>query len=145
VGRRVELEGTLVWRDGRTMVELAAGSLRPLEAEPGPSPPLESLGRRVLRGEIVDSKCFLGVMNPGNLKPHRACATLCIQGGIPPVLCVRDGEGVAAYLLLVDADGGAVHREVLPFVARPVEITGEVSRVGDQLVLYADPETYVRL
>jgi len=39
-------------------------------------------------GEIVDSKC-LGVMTPGQLTTHRACAIRCISGGIPPVLHVR--------------------------------------------------------
>jgi hypothetical protein len=27
-----------------------------------------------LTGEIVDSKCYLGVMNPGQGKVHRDCA-----------------------------------------------------------------------
>ena len=47
-----------------------------------------------------------------------------------------------AYLLLVGADGGRVNRDVLEFVAEPVEISGEVVRAGDQLILYADPATY---
>lgn len=54
------------------------------------------LGETTLKGEIVDSKCYLGVMNPGNLKAHRACAINCIQGGVPPVLLVRDGGGASA-------------------------------------------------
>ena len=51
--------------------------------------PYESLGKQTFVGEIVDSKCFLGVMNPGRLTPHRACAIRCISGGVPPVLLVR--------------------------------------------------------
>ena len=46
------------------------------------------------------------------------------------------------YLLLVGADGSPVNREVLEFVAEPVEISGAVVRAGDQLILYADPATY---
>jgi hypothetical protein len=30
-----------------------------------------------LTGEIVDSKCFLGVMVPGSGKTHKECASLC--------------------------------------------------------------------
>jgi hypothetical protein len=123
-GRAVSLRATLAYRDGQVVV---------------------SLGRRRLTGEIVDSKCFAGVMNPGELKPHRACAVRCISGGIPPVLCVRDAAGRASWLLLVSADGAPVNAEVLDLVAEPVEITGEVLRTGDQLVLRADPATYRRL
>ena len=150
-GQRVECAGTLIFRDGQTMLELLPGSLRAVAVEAGaageaPAPlPAVSLGEQRLAGEIVDSKCFLGVMKPGNLKPHRACAARCISGGIPPVLCVRDESGAAVYLLLVDRDGSAVNARVLDFVAEPIEISGEVLRLGEQLVLRADPATYKRL
>jgi hypothetical protein len=93
----------------------------------------------------VDSKCYLGVMKPGHLKPHRACAARCISGGVPPVLLVRDLEGSASYLLLADADGRAVNSRVQDLVAEPVRIRGEVRRFDDLLVLFADPDTYERV
>ena len=43
-----------------------------------------------VKGEIVDPKCFFGVMKPGEGKPHKDCAIRCILGGIPPVLKVTD-------------------------------------------------------
>ena len=104
-----------------------------------------NLGEHTLRGEIVDIKCYLGVMKPAHGKPHRSCAARCISGGIPPVLMVRDRDGDTNHLLLVSADGRTVNREVLPLVAEPVEITGRVVRLGDWLVLQASPETYRRL
>lgn len=144
-GRAVRLRATLAYRDGVVVAEVEPGSLA---EEPGPRPtgaePV-ALGRHTLAGEIVDSKCFFGVMNPGELKPHRACAARCISGGIPPVLCVRDAAGRASYLWLVDARGGPVNAEVLDLVAEPVEVTGEVERRGELLVLFADPATYRRL
>lgn len=144
-GERVRLRATLAYRDGVVVAELEPGSIRP-EAGASTSPPDGvSLGERTLRGEIVDSKCFFGVMNPGELKPHRACAVRCISGGIPPVLCVRDAAGRASYLWLVSAAGEPVNRDVLDFVAEPMEIRGEVVRSGDNLVLRADPATYRRL
>lgn len=143
--RFVELEGTLVHREGQTMIELVGGSLHAGEGEARGPGEDESLGKHRLVGEIVDSKCFLGVMNPGNLKPHRACAARCISGGIPPVLCVREESGTALYLLLVDLDGSAVNERVLDYVAEPIEISGEVLRTGEQLVLRADPAGYRRL
>lgn len=144
-GENVRLRATLAYRDGVVVAELEPGSVR---REPGPSTPApapQDLGRRTLVGEIVDSKCFFGVMNPGELKPHRACAVRCISGGIPPVLCVRDAAGRASYFLLVSSAGEALNHAVLDFVAEPVEITGEVERRGDILVLRADPATYRRL
>ena len=145
-GRRVRLRGTLVYRGGETMVEVVDGSVEELEGDAAIARTEgRDLGVHTLRGEIVDSKCFLGVMKPGNLKPHRACATRCISGGVPPVLLVRDPEGHASYFLLVGADGEAVNARILDHVAEPVEITGRVLRYQDQLVLSAAPSTYRRL
>lgn len=146
-GRRVRLQGTLAFRDGRTLVEIVEGSLRTEpELDPGESPVAEEqLGRHTLTGEIVDSKCYLGVMNPGQGKTHRACAVRCISGGIPPVLVVREGPLAPAAFLLVSAEGRPVNREVLDLVAEPVAITGEVSRLGDLFVLRADPGSYRRV
>ena len=70
---------------------------------------------------------------------------VCISGGIPPVLLVRQTDGTALYFLLVSASGQPVNREVLDLVAEPVSITGDVIRQGDQLILRADPRTYRRV
>ena len=58
------------------------------------------------------------------------------------MLRVEDRGGSVVYFLLVAPDGRAVNRDVLHLVAEPVEITGEVARAGDLLVLRADPSTY---
>ena len=146
VGERVLIEGTLIYRDGQTMIELADGTLeKAMEDAPLPAVERESLGEFTLQGSIVDSKCFFGVMNPGFSKSHRACAVRCISGGIPPVFWVRDGEGEARYLLLLSPAGEPVNEQVLEFVAEPLEIRGEVVRYGDLLALLADPGDYRRL
>ena len=108
-------------------------------------PATVTLGERTLVGEIADSKCHLGVMNPGRAKVHRACATLCIRGGIPPILLVDGEDGSVERYLLVSREGGAVNEAVLPMVADTVEITGEVVREDDLLVLRADPSSYRRV
>jgi hypothetical protein len=144
-GKAVTLKGTLIYRGNQTMVETKADWIQANEKTTATSPPQAvSLGRQTLIGEIVDSKCFLGVMNPGLLTPHRACAIRCISGGVPPVLLVRQKDGPPSYLLLVSDNGKPVNKQVLDLVAEPVEITGEVERQGELLILRADPATYRR-
>lgn len=150
-GKRVRLEGSLIYRDNQTMIEIADNTLRVLDDKPDPLTEFtwngagKNLGTFQLEGEIVDSKCYLGVMNPGNLKPHKSCAIRCISGGIPPVLVVKDRQGLATYFLLVSDEGKTVNREVLPLVADPVQIRGEVIRYENLLVLKANPNTYRRI
>lgn len=143
-GQRVRLRGSLLYRDDQTMVELEPGSVAAAEGPEGGDGG-QRLGEHTLVGRIVDSKCFLGIMKPGSTKPHRACATRCIAGGVPPVFVVGELEHPTAYLMLVGADGRGVGDEVLDLVDEPLEITGEVSRAGDLWILAADPETYRRL
>ena len=150
-GRSVRLGGSLIYRQGRTMVEVEDGSIemlddRALERRAGAwQGNLSDLGLRTLIGEIVDSKCFLGVMKPGRTKPHKACAIRCISGGIPPMLMVEDPSGAAEFFLLTGENGQAIHREILGFVAEPVEISGRVQRQSDVYILEIDPTTIRRL
>jgi len=146
-GKSVTLKGTLIYRGNQTMIETKSEWIQATENTSAPAalPPAMALGKQTLVGEIVDSKCFLGVMNPGQLTPHRACAIRCISGGVPPVLLVRQKDGQAIYLLLVSTEGKPVNKQVLHIVAEPVEITGEVERQGELLIMRADPTTYRRL
>ena len=145
-GKSVSLKGTLIYRGNQTMIEVVPGSIAATNvAGSVVSAQAVSLGKQTIAGEIVDSKCFLGVMNPGQLTPHRACAIRCISGGVPPVLLVRQKDSPSIYLLLVSAEGKPVNKNVLDFVAEPVEITGEVERQGELLILKADPATYRRI
>ncbi|GAB4369490.1 MAG: hypothetical protein Kow0062_03480 [Acidobacteriota bacterium] len=140
VGRPVEITGSLIDNGRREMIEVHAvrdlsadARLRAVDAGG------ESLGRLTLAGEIVDSKCHLGVMKPGRDKTHKACAIRCISGGVPPVLRVEDRHGRLAYFLLVGTDGRAIGRELLSMIAEPVEVTGDVTRFGDLLVMRTEP------
>lgn len=145
-GKNVRVKGSLIERGSDRMLEVLPGSLReiPPVHVPRASGPI-NLGPVRLRGEIVDSKCYLGVMNPGSGKVHRDCAARCISGGAPPAFIVRDASGDAKALLLVGPDGRALNREVLPFVAEPLEISGELVRSGSMLILKADPVRFYRL
>jgi hypothetical protein len=77
-------------------------------------------------------------MKPGEGKLHKACAIRCISGGIPPMLAVRNPQGGISYYLLMGADGAAMNRRVVPFIAEPVEVTGEVEEADGQQILRVD-------
>jgi methionine sulfoxide reductase heme-binding subunit len=149
--RQVALQGHLIERYGKNLIEVVGEA--PAEATGSLAPPTRvPLGRQTLRGEIVDSKCFFGVMKPGQGKAHRDCAVRCISGGAPPAFVVRSasagepaGSERATILLLVGAQGESIAARILGLVAEPVEIEGEVSRLGDQLVLATDPATIRRI
>lgn len=143
-GARVKLRGTLIYRDDLRMIEVVAGSVEKTGDNPQKFEE-EALGNFTLRGEIVDSKCYLGVMNPGASKPHRDCAALCLRGGIPPLFIVKDRTGNVSELWLLSETGEPVNREILDFVAEPVEISGAASRTGDQLFFKIDPRQIKRL
>ena len=144
-GKQVKLRGTLIRRDGVEMIEIVAGSIQAIGQPSSVKETAEDLGTHTLAGEIVDSKCYLGVMNPGHTKPHRECASLCIRGGIPPMFVARAADGRSVNLWLLSETGQPVNNLVLDFVAEPLEITGQVSRIGDQLYLNANPADYRRV
>ncbi len=143
--REVALKGTLIRDERDGMIEVTADAIQAV-GEAGAAPEAEVLlGMVTLRGEIVDSKCHLGVMNPGRFKPHRACAIQCVKGGIPPILVTAmEGEGVA-HFLLVGASGEPVNAAVLDFIAEPIEVSGLLSQLGDLRILRMDPESLRRL
>lgn len=149
IGRRVRLRGTLIHRECMTMVEIEAGSITALDAVPQPDAgsPIEriELSSTTLRGEIVDSKCHLGVMKPGEGKAHRDCAARCLSGGVPPMLYSVDESGRTLRVLLSGTGGEAIGRELLDFVGEPVEVSGALSIQGDLYHLRIDPRAVTRL
>jgi hypothetical protein len=139
-GAMVRVSGSLLERDGRRIIELAPGpdAVAVIHAAQAAPPVRVPLGHATLRGEIVDSKCYLGAMRPGDGKTHRACAQLCIAGGVPPMLVTRDAGGNSAYFLLTAPDGAVADALVRPYVAEPVEVSGELERLDDLRILRVD-------
>ncbi len=109
------------------------------------TPMEETLGTARLVGTIMDSKCFFGVMKPARGKTHKACASLCIRGGIPPSIWVRTKDGRETVMLMTTANGDPMPMDILPLVADPVEAEGEILRVGDLLQFRADADAYKRI
>jgi hypothetical protein len=147
-GARVTIEGTRIERSGMRMLEVRAGSIARAGDAPSRAPVAEAVvdgGAVTLRGEIVDSKCFLGVMTPGDGRTHSACASLCLRGGIPPALLVRDRVGPPALYLLEDATGASLSAAAAGVAGEPVEVRGVIGRRGSWRILRTDPTRWRRL
>lgn len=134
-GKLVAASGWTLDRGGERMLELEPDAASIVPADSGTSMSEaaltpETLGIKTLRGEIVDSKCFLGAMKPGDQKTHKACATLCVRGGIPPVLVERLKDGVVRCTLLVGPDGGPLEAAAFDRIAEPVEVTGSLETLA---------------
>ncbi len=146
-GRSARAEGFVLERDGRRVLELLPDDDGVATIDDGRAAMIvsEPLGEATLRGEIVDYKCYLGAMKPGHGLTHRGCAVLCISGGIPPALVVTGPGGDRAFYILRTPDGARLNDEVLPHVAVPVEVTGELVREADTLYLETTPARIRRL
>ena len=139
--RAVSVEGSLIQRGEDSMLEIRPESIQQF-ASTEPVPEATRIGRFRFRGEIVDTKCHFGVMNPGSGKVHRDCAIRCISGGIPPGLFVRDAQGQEGTLLLADLNGNALGRNILPFAGKPVNVSGDLYRLGKLLVFRVEPGSF---
>jgi hypothetical protein len=139
--KEITLKGTLLYNDGKLIMQVD-GNDKPLVnvskgiTSPDLLPQLKELGTQTVKGEIVDPKCYFGVMKPGQGKPHRDCAIRCILGGIPPVMRVQNEKGEANYYLVVGPNGEKMNEAVRDFVAEPTEITARVVQYDDWIVLY---------
>ena len=147
-GRLVSVRGAPIERGGWSMLEVYGEE--DLAPAPGDDTALslaapEVIGAIELRGEIVDSKCFLGVMKPGAGKVHRACAALCLTGGMPPMLVVTDAAGDRYGYVLINEDGSSASLRLVPDVAMPVSVSGQLERHGDLLYVRIGADAVQRL
>ncbi|MBE8163098.1 MAG: hypothetical protein HAW63_03840 [Bdellovibrionaceae bacterium] len=131
----VKLTGIMTHYEGRFVFNILDGkeAIVALKTKPTISKTIfkKSFGLKTLQGEVIDPKCYVGAMKPGLGKTHKACATLCIKGGIPPALLVQDQLFKERFYLLLDENGQAVLESILPFVGDQVQLQGEVQRWGD--------------
>lgn len=146
-GQVVRVAGVALKRGDLDMIQLnqldGAMSLAQGAAAARVPAPLP-LGRWRITGEICDGKCYAGAMRPGTGLAHKACANLCLLGGVPPVFVATDKVAGQQFLLLANAEGGAVTDRVLDHVATLLTVEGEVERHGDLLVFRIDPATLRR-
>lgn len=105
----------------------------------------QSLGRWRIAGEICDGKCYPGGMRPGSGVSHRACAVLCLSGDIPPVFVTFAPVAGQSFLIIAAPNSGSPYVHISNVIGIPVELEGEVERVGNVLVLRIDPGKVKRL
>lgn len=147
--KELTLKGTLLYSDGKTLLQInrdedpvikigatASTDLLPVQKE---------LGVQTVKGEIVDPKCYFGVMKPGEGKVHRDCAIRCILGGIPPVLKVMNEKGEKNYYFIIGPNGEAINDAVKNYVAEPVAINARVVQQDDWIILYTNPKDINRV
>ena len=140
----VTIRGTLIYHDGFTLMELTESENALISFSAGQSEmSVRPLINKTLKGEIVDPKCYFGSMKPGQSKPHRSCASLCIAGGIPPVLVVPTPENTAKYYILKGEDGRDVNQEILDKIAQSVSVTGMSTKLNEWNILYLEPENII--
>lgn len=140
-GNPVSLRGVPVARGDLMMIQVGrveatedgSGSFSPSEPVP--------LGRWKLSGEICDGKCYAGAMRPGRGLAHKACADLCLTGGIPPVFVSSGDVEGRNFFLMADAEGNLLGDEIKPLLALFVELEGEVERLDDLMVFKTDLST----
>jgi hypothetical protein len=128
-GQHVRFKGSLIQKDGSVMIELNdERSFAVLAADPLSQPPApETIGPVTLTGELVDTKCYLGVMRPAVGKVHRACAIRCLSGGVPPGLLVQRPDGSSEVVLLAGPNQAPLQFDV-QWAARRVVAEGILER-----------------
>ncbi|HXI29547.1 MAG TPA: hypothetical protein VNG89_14010 [Vicinamibacterales bacterium] len=147
-GRHVTFMGTRIERGAHAMIEIDPVSLESARqgeqaAAAADAPQTAAAARAVeLTGEIVDSKCFLGVMVPGSGKTHKDCAALCLRGGIPPALHVQDRSGRSSLLLMTGASGESISDQAQTLAGEALVVTGTILRQAGWLVLRTDPGSW---
>lgn len=147
---KAQIKGTIINRYDDSiktfLIELTSGenAIQPTENISIPDIKEIRAGIVKLRGEIIDPKCYIGAMNPGQGKTHRSCAIRCISGGIMPMLVYRE-QGKEKYVVILGINREPINEKVLPFVAEPVQITGQLVHYQNWDFICINPEKIIRL
>jgi hypothetical protein len=147
--KELTLKGTLLYGDGKILLQISKEENPVVHigaaADASLLPQQNDLGLQKIKGEIIDPKCYFGVMKPGEGKVHRDCAIRCILGGIPPVLKVMNEKGEMNYYLVVGPHGEKMNEAVQDYVAEPVELEARVVQQDDWVILYVKDKRIKRI
>lgn len=145
-GREVTLKGMLIYSDGKTLLQIdkfedplvSMGETNQLQSV------VKDLGQVELSGEIIDPKCYFGVMKPGQGKPHKDCAVRCIAGGISPVFYVRNEKGESNYYLILGENGNKLNDLLKDYIADPVLLKANAVQYDDWVILYIKDKSSIK-
>ena len=140
-GMKVTLRGTVFHYQGKYWMELteqensfvSSGDQMMLNRN------IEMGSYMELEGEIVDPKCFFGVMNPATKAVHRSCAIRCISGGVPPLFAIRKDGQFVDYYFLHGENMESIDKDILGYVGIPVKIYGQIATYDDWKSIIIDP------
>lgn len=139
-GKVAEVRGVLLKRGDLDMIQVR-GRMRSMEAIVPHEVITKSLGKWQLSGEICDGKCYAGAMRPGNGLAHKACANLCLVGGVPAVFVSKGEIEGTSFFMLADSEGNVVDDELYNLTAILLTAQGEVERRGALNVFKIDLST----
>ncbi|MEM0946385.1 MAG: hypothetical protein AAGK37_03195 [Pseudomonadota bacterium] len=136
------VSGVLLSRGDLDMIQLRGGrnGLAATEGH-GAIPDPEPLGRWRLAGEICDGKCLAGAMRPGRGLAHKACADLCISGGIPPVFVSSQPVLGEEFLMITGPGHNLLPEAAMNRIGQYIQAEGDLTRHGELLVFAIDPGT----
>lgn len=143
--KQISMRGTLLYADGKSLLQIDEHdnplvNIKDVPAEKKANK-IEDMGFVELTGEVIDPKCYFGVMKPGYGKPHLDCAARCIAGGISPVFYVRNNDGVGEYYLLLGEQGERINKTIKDFVGKQVRVRAKELKVDDWRLLYLDTKS----
>ncbi len=133
-GKFIRITGQKIHGQGKALLQIEENAMPEILKSPvkGIVSGIDETGGASMRGEIVDPKCYFGVMRPGEGKPHMSCAIRCISGGIPPVFfSVEDQE----YYLVLDENLQPANQSVTGLVGYELSLAGRTARLDDWKVL----------
>jgi len=143
-GQAVHVQGFALQRGDVTVLQVNGAPER-LNQAPPPIPALRDTGEQTVSGEIVDSKCWTGAMNPGEGKAHRGCGSLCLLGNIPALFITAAPDGPPRWYVLADADGNPLGEAIRLHIGEPQTLTGRVFEAADLREFRIDRKSADRL
>jgi hypothetical protein len=143
--KSIKINGSLIYGDCKALLQVSDDTNIQLISDEEifvAGSTVHELETVTIRGEIVDPKCYFGVMNPGEGKVHRSCAIRCISGGIPPVFYSKEKS---EYFLLVGENFEPLNQEILNIVGDQMSLTGRTFQLDDWKMIQIENKELNRL
>ena len=153
-GQHVEVTGVKIVRNDCFMLGVAAADIKAIPGTAPAIPRQTHMNDVSVVGTVLDAQCFMGIMNPGYGRTHRACATLCIRGGQPVFFSIglggsKDKSGPQTCggngYILANASGDKINDEILNHISVPVTIDASLEKIGNLYRLVYKAESLRRI